>query len=89
MAVIRRIYPRIAGESTDLSYQAAFDLTSADTAALTASLSMYCVPAAGPLTYTNFNLVFSNIAGGGGKPTGWVKGAIGGIVYRIPMLADS
>jgi hypothetical protein len=84
-----RIYPRIGKNLEDASYQAAFDLISADTLALTASTSMYCIPAAGPVTYTNFNLPFSVLSGGGGKPCGWLAFAIGGIRYRIPVTADS
>lgn len=89
MSAVIRAYPLICRESTDRTYQVALDLKSSDTDALTASLSMYCVPAAGPLTYTAFNLAHSVIAGGLGKPAGWVGLGIGGIKYRLPLLADS
>ena len=89
MTAVIKVYPKIAQESTDFPYQAVIDLKSADTDALVASTSMYCVPAAGPLTYTAFNLTQSVIAGGLGKPAGWIAVAIGGIRYRVPLLADS
>ncbi len=83
------IYPSFGKNLEDASYQAAFDLISADTLALVSNTSMYCIPAAGPVTYTNFNLPFSVLPGGGGKPCGWLAFAIGKIRYRIPVTADS